>query len=52
MYHRDARRQAMGNVASTFSNPFIAPKMGRDDIEEEDQGFEIQIKDMLNDFFL
>ena len=51
VHHRDARRQALGGVASTFADPFIAPEMGTDDIEEEDQGFETGIKDMLNDFF-
>ena len=42
----------MGGIASTSVNPFIAPKMGTNDIEEEDQGFETGIEDMLNDFFL
>ena len=51
VHHRDARWQALGGVASTSANPFIAPEMGTDDIEEEDQGFETGIKDMLNDFF-
>ena len=51
MHPREARRQALGGVASTSANPFIAPKMGTYDIEEEDEGFEIGIEDMLNDFF-
>ena len=49
VHHRDARRQALGGVASTFGKPFIALEMGIDDIEEEDQGFETGIKDILND---
>ena len=51
VHHREARRQALGGVASTSTNPFIAPEMGTYDIEEEDQGFETGIEDMLNDFF-
>ena len=51
VHHREARRQALGGVASTLTNPFIAPEMGTYDIEEEDQGFETGIEDMLNDFF-
>ena len=51
VHHREARRQALGGVASTSTNPFIALEMGTYDIEEEDQGFETGIEDMLNDFF-
>ena len=41
----------MGGVACTCADPFIAREMGTYDIKEEDQGFEIGVKDMLNDFF-
>ena len=41
----------MGGVASSSANPWIAPEMGTDNSEEEDQGFATRIKDMLNDFF-
>ena len=51
MHDREARRQALGGVASTSTNLFIALEMGAYDIEEEDQGFETGIEDMLNDFF-
>ena len=50
VHHRDARQQAMGGVASTFADPFIAHEMGTYDIKE-DLRFEIGMKDMLKDFF-
>ena len=50
VHHRDARRQAMVDVANTCADPLIAPEMGTYDIEE-DPRFETRIEYMLNVFF-
>ena len=50
VHHRDARRQAMIEVASTFDDPLGSPMIGIDDILE-DPVFERGIEDMLNDIF-
>ena len=51
VHHRDDKREAMVDVASTSTDPLIAPNIGTYDIDE-DLRFEARIQDMLNDFFV
>ena len=50
VHHRDARRKALGGVASTFANPLIALEIGTKYIDE-DPRFETGIENILKFFF-